>query len=248
MSEELHNPVADLDAEEATRVAILDALGTSLASRRRDAVSFKASSGIEAEWEEDESFYQGYDEANRHEFVNTSSKPTESGGSAEAKDKTAGSTVFPNITQPYVDAVSARVGDMLLPTDDRNYALKHTPIPEMLEGAPELPVPTAQQLATPAMPGQPGPGGLTMMPGSEQQAIPEPVLTVVQQAKAAFEKMKAEAARKAENAENHIDDWLQEAQYHAEMRKAIDDAAKLGSGVIKGPVPVKRKSNVWQQG
>jgi hypothetical protein len=230
------------------RIVILDALGASLSSKRRDAVSARATSGIESEWQGDEEFYQGYDEANRHEFVNTASKPTESGGSSEAKDQTAGSTVFPNITQSYVDAVSARVGDMLLPTDDRNYALKHTPIPEMLEGAPELPVPTAPQLATPAMPGQPGQPSLTMMPGAEQQAIPEPVLTAVQQAKAAFDKMKAEAARKAENAENHIDDWLQEAQYHAEMRKAIDDAAKLGSGVIKGPVPVKRKSNVWQQG
>ena len=63
----------------------------------------------------------------------------------------------------------------------------------------------------------------------------------------AFAKLKAEAARKAKKAENHIDDWLQEAQYHAEMRKAIDDAAKLGSGVIKGPVPVKRRVNVWQK-
>ena len=33
-------------------------------------------------------------------------------------------TLLPNITRPYTDAASARVGDMLLPTDDRNWALK----------------------------------------------------------------------------------------------------------------------------
>lgn len=223
------------EAAEAARLNILTALGLGLASKRQDAISGRASSGIETEWEGDESFYQGYDDANRHEFVNTASKPTESGTSSkvEGDEKQAGSTVFPNITQPYVDAVSARVGDMLLPTDDRNYALRATPIPDLV-------FPEQEQPAQPA----PAPQAMPAMPGAEQPPAP-PVKTEMQLAVEAFAKLKAEAARKAEKAENHIDDWLQEAQYHAEMRKAIDDAAKLGSGVIKGPVPVKRRVNVW---
>ena len=60
--------------------------------------------------------------------------------------------------------------------------------------------------------------------------------------------MKADAARKADKAQTRVDDWLAEAQYHAEMRKVIDDCAKLGSGVMKGPVPVNRKSTQWQKG
>lgn len=222
--------------EEVLRLSILSSLGLTLAGKRQDAISGRASSGIESEWQHDEEFYQGYDDANRHEFVNTASKPTESGTTSKVEEdkKDAGSTVFPNITQPYVDAVSARVGDMLLPTDDRNYALKHTPIPEMLPGAFEQP-----PAAVPALPAP------SAQPGMPEQPAPEPVKTEMQLAVEAFTKMKAEAARKAEKAENHIDDWLQEAQYHSEMRKAIDDAAKLGSGVIKGPVPVKRKSSVW---
>lgn len=242
-------PVVDEAAEEL-RLGILNALGATLAAKRRDAVSGRATTGIENEWQGDEEFYQGYDDANRHEFVNTASKPTESGSSSkvtEADGKAAGSTVFPNITQPYVDAVSARVGDMLLPTDDRNYALNATPIPEM---APVAEQPAAAPMPAPAAPEQPGaqPGmpGLPGMQGAEQPAAPAP-LTEVQQAAEAFAKLKAEASRRAKKAENHIDDWLQEAQYHAEMRKAIDDAAKLGSGVIKGPVPVKRKANVWMK-
>lgn len=231
---EVEQPVDE--AAENQRLAVLNALGLSLARQRQDAISGRASSGIETEWTGDEEHYQGYDDANRSEFVGTTSKPEGAGaGKTDTADTAeAGSTVFPNITQPYVDAVAARVGDMLLPTDDRNYAIKHTPIPEMAS-MPEQPPQATAQL--------PAPGG---MPGVEQPA-PEPVLTEMQQAVQAFARMKAEAARKAEKAEDHIDDWLQEAQYHSEMRKAIDDAAKLGSGVIKGPVPVKRRASVWQQ-
>jgi hypothetical protein len=43
------------------------------------------------------------------------------------------------------------------------------------------------------------------------------------------------------NVQEQIDDYLTECQYHAELRKAIDDAARIGSAVIKGPFPVKRK-------
>lgn len=249
------------EAAEARRIGILDALGTSLTAKRKEAVAARVASGIEAEWEGDEEFYQGYDDANRHEFVNTASKPTASGGSSEVKDKSAGSIVFPNITQPYVDAVAARVGDMLLPTYDRNFAMEATPIPDMLESVgtpPANAAPMAQQApaAQPAMPAMPS-GAMPQMPAAAAapmpgmpgaEPAPDPAAALVEQARVQFAKMKAEAARKAKKAETRVDDWLSECQAHAEMRKVIDDAAKLGSGVIKGPVPVKRKANVWRKG
>lgn len=230
-----------MDAAEEQRIAILDALGLSLASKRREAVAARAASGIEDEWEEDESFYQGYDDANRSEFVNTASKPLANGSTSEVKTDVKGSTVFPNITQPYVDAVSARIGDMLLPTDDRNFAVEATPIPDMgLDQFPDeaTPPPAQPEIAT-EVPQQPSNPMLQMPNGS---VVP------VQEAKAAFAKMKAEASRKAGKAEQRIDDWLTECQSNAEMRKVIDDAVKSGSGVIKGPVPVNRKSSKWQRG
>lgn len=230
MPDQVGDVVMD-EAAELARIAILDALGTSLAAKRRDAVAYKASSGIEDEWLGDEEFYQGYDDANRAEFIKTASKPTE--GSSGPTEKTSGSTVFPNITQPYVDAVSARVGDMLLPTGDRNYATEPTPIPEMSTAMAEQEPPAAPV----AMPGQP--------PGPVAAPAPLPLAAQMQ---VAYKQMKAEAARKAKKAEDRIDDWLTECQYHAEMRKVIDDAAKLGSGVIKGPVPVNRKAAVWKTG
>lgn len=237
------------DPEEELRLSILNALGASLVIKRKEAVAARASCGIEDEWQGDEEFYQGYDDANRHEFVNTASKPTESGTtSSTAEDKKkAGSTVFPNITQPYVDAVSARVGDMLLPTADRNFSVRATPIPDLIETlgaagemgllqnaaqAPQAPMPPVGQ---PAMPGQPVPA----------TPVQDAAAQLVADRKAKFEAIKAEAERKAKKAETQIDDWLAECQFHAEIRKVIDDSAKLGTGIVKGPVPMKRKASKW---
>lgn len=267
-------------SEEEQRISILNALGMSLASKRKEAVGERQASGIEDEWQGDEEFYQGYDENNRHEFVNTAAKPLASGGTSQVVDddraKIKGSIVFPNITQPYVDAVSARVGDMLLPTGDRNFAIESTPIPEMLEEvfkkvgvempppAPAAPVAQPAKMPAAPMPGQaagqmmpptapPEAGGMAAMmggqpPQAEQAAPPDPKLAAIEELRVKIEETKADAERKAKNAENQIDDYLAECQYQAELRKVIDDAAKLGSGVIKGPVPVKRKTSIWQTG
>ena len=116
------------------QIVMLDAVGSMLSAKRTEAVSGRLSSGIEQMWVEDDEFYAGYDDANRHEFVNAPTKPVES--LKEARPTGAGSTVFPNITQPYVDAVSARVGDMMIPSDDRNFAVQPTPIPELARFIP----------------------------------------------------------------------------------------------------------------
>jgi hypothetical protein len=274
--------VEEPNDEELRRMAVLNALGSTLAAKRRDFVSARVSSGIEDLWQADSEFYEGYDDANRHEFVNNASKPLTGNslnGSTANGDRVAskGSTVFPNITQPYVDAAAARVGDMLLPTDDRNFALEPTPLPEMYEGlerllnkagvpteaqqmpalpapgqqAPQVGMPQDQASGAPNVPGAPPSPGAAPAPAQPQQppqmvSIGGQIMSVAD-AKAEFDAQKKEAARKAKKAEDQVDDWLVECQYHAEMRKVIDDAAKLGSGVIKGPVPVMRKSREWRQ-
>jgi hypothetical protein len=51
-----------------------------------------------------------------------------------------------------------------------------------------------------------------------------------------------EIARKsAKAAEKRIYDWMVECQHAAEMRKVIDDAARIGVGVLKGPIPAAKK-------
>jgi hypothetical protein len=46
----------------------------------------------------------------------------------------------------------------------------------------------------------------------------------------------------ADAATKQITDWLIECQYHAEFRKMLENAAKLGTGILKGPIPFKRVS------
>lgn len=258
------------DAER--RLGILQALSSTLTQKRRTAVDAKSSSGIEQMMLEDEEHYSGYDNANRHEFAFATSKPLTNGSiNQEQRLPVRGSTVFPNITQPFVDAAAARVGDMLLPTDDRNFAIEPTQIPDMFEGldalmgkAKGLPV-TPQPAAAPMpqqgmpqsadmgmaqVPGAPMPvqaqGQPPQAPSEPQVRMPDGAVMALSAAKAKFDAMVAEAKRKAGKAQDQIDDWFEECQYHAELRKVIDDAAKLGSGVIKGPFPVKRVSRQWR--
>lgn len=58
-----------------------------------------------------------------------------------------------------------------------------------------------------------------------------------------------EIARKAaKKAEERVFDWMVETRYSAEVRKIIKDSARLGVGVLKGPVPVSIKSVAIKKG
>ena len=118
----------DQDLQEPERSTFL----LSLLAKRKEAISARTASGIETEWEEDEEHYQGIDDANRA-FAATSSNSTKRWATNERArtQEAVRSRVFLNITAPYVDAASARVADMLLPTDDRAWELKPTPIPRL---------------------------------------------------------------------------------------------------------------------
>jgi hypothetical protein len=222
--------------EDELKASILGALAASLSAKRREAVSSRNACGIEDHWLGDSEFYEGYDDANRHEFGNVTTKPLNGDGGVSTPKKVSGSTVFPNITQPYCDAASARVGDMLLPTDDRNFGIDPTPIPSLAE---KLGIDEEEFSKI----GQPGPDG--QPPEQQTLTIPGGMQIDAVRAKNEFDRVIAEAQRKAEKAQTQIDDWLQECQYHAELRLAIDDCVQIGTGVIKGPFPVKRRASKW---
>lgn len=194
-SDDESNPSTDMRAQ----------LLATLLGKRKDAVSGRVSSGIEMDWQEDEEHYQGIDDANRkfqaafrirgtkNQFIDTKRE----------SDTDTRSVLFLNITRPYVDAAAARVADMLLPTDDRAWEIKPTPIPEL------------------------SPMAVAQLGGPESAAD-------------VLEQNQAKAEKAAEGMQTAIDDCLKEANWHGEVRKVIEDAARLGSGVLKGPFPVKR--------
>lgn len=229
----------DKELEMQERLAAkVEAFGASLAKKRQEAVNARKNSGIEDEWTEAEESYQGIDDANRNN--KSSYKPASPNGSFQTarQNTVTRSSVFLNITRPYVDAASARVADMLLPNDETNWGIRPTPIPK--GKFPKTPVAQAMPPQAPqGMPGMPpGPQGMPGMPPGMPEAPPQaplvdPIVEMMDKAREASKKAKTQ-----------IEDWLIECQWHAEVRKAIEDCARLGTGILKGPVPVKRFNRV----
>lgn len=191
-------------------------------------------------------------------------------GIAPGVKQQARSNVFIPLTRPYVDAAAARIADMLLPNDEMPWSIKATPIsdqPGMVPPQPLAPVaaagmPPAAMMGTmgapqpgamntgPVAPATPDMGGATgmsgpvstpammapgaMNPAQAVMAQPAAVALTGEGTEQTAEEKAAEAATK------QITDWLIQCQYHAEFRKMLENAAKLGTGILKGPVPVVR--------
>lgn len=190
-----------------------------LLSKRREAIAGRAGSGIEEEWTEDEEHYQGIDDANRN-FQNANqlyrSRKAAIVGGQPRQQGPARSVVFLNITRPYTDAASARVADMLLPTDDRAWEIKPTPLPRL--SGPQL----------------------TML--AQAMGATDPAAVHAQMAAQA-----GEAKEAAERMQQAIEDPLVESNWHGEVRQVIEDSARIGSGVLKGPFPITRTARMTRK-
>lgn len=215
------NNVGGLQPQEDGAPALNDRyeLVQSLLTKRREAIAGRAGSGIEEEWTEDEEHYQGIDDANRAfqtaNMLYRSHSKAAIGGDRQAP-KTTRSVIFLNITRPYVDAASARVADMLLPTDDRAWEIKATPLP------------TLSQMQ------------LSQLAQAMQMSDPA-------QAQQALEQQAEQAAEAAKRMQKAIEDPLVESNWHGEVRQVIEDAARCGSGVFKGPFPVMRSVRMTRE-
>lgn len=212
------NALAHDVAPDAPARALTGEFLITLLSSRRQAIAGRTGSGIEEEWTEDEEHYQGIDDANRayqnaNHLHHGRKQALLGGGKPEAP---ARSVVFLNITRPYVDAASARVADMLLPTDDRAWEIKATPLPR-LSGGQLTHLARAMGLGDPA------------------------------QAQAMLEQERAQAAQAAARMQDAIEDPLVESSWHGEVRQVIEDAARIGSGVLKGPFPTMRNTRSVQR-
>lgn len=184
-----------------------------LVKSRLDAIAARKASGIEDDWIEDEEHYQGIDDANRafHKSWLTTIKSGVVRSSAQTTDGAVTSTAFLNVTRPVVDTAAAKVADLLLPVDDRCFAIKPTPIATI------------------------DPALVTAM---QQAGVVDPA------AKQADEQAIAE--RGAAAMQKEIDDHFKECHWNAEVRQVIEDAARLGSGVLKGPFPKQCKVRKFQ--
>lgn len=219
--------------------AVLSTIGVQIAAKRDEAKAARTSSGIEALWMEAEEAYIGIDDANRHEFSEARwAKPMALEGPVTTSKPPRGmehkSTVYLRLTSRYVDAGSAKLSEILLPADGKAFSFSEMPVPELIEAKEDesqvVHHETGVTLTRPPRPGEPAP--------QDAQGAPQRVPLLVKDL--ALEKI--EMARKsATAAETRIYDWMIQCKYRAEVRKVIADAARIGVGVLKGPVPSVKK-------
>lgn len=219
----------ELERPQKQRAEHLQGLASHIAKLRDEAVAARKESGIEHTWQDAEEAYLGIDDLTRPEFGQSKwAKPmTMEGGlirQTMASDSTK-ATAFVMVTARYVDAGTAKVCEIALPIDGKPFTLKATPVPEMAAAA-EDDTP-AEQIA-----GQPMPG-----PDGKPVAVKD---------LAKHQITKAEKA--AEKACARVYDWMVEYKHTAEMRKVIFDGARIGSGVLHGPIPEVRKARVVRRG
>lgn len=237
------------DREQPSVTELLSSFSQEIVKLRTEAIQARAASGIEQIWQEDEEYYDEIDEFNRADATWHKPRSAASSPTRDVKATEGRSTVFIGITRPYVDAAVARVADMLLPTDDRNWAIEPTPVPDLValmddatpvsdDAGNVMTRPVVDQDGAPVMgpaiaDGQAilGPDGQPMM-----QPQSEPV-----RAKDVVAEMMAAARKKSDRAQSRIDDWHSEGQFNAEIRTVIEDAAKIGTGVLKGPFPARKR-------
>lgn len=192
----------------------LQALGQALANKFDDVE--RKRSYIETRWLEDLRQYHGrYD-------------PTVEKDLLEAES----CALYLNITKPKTHAFSARVMDMVLPTDDKNWGLEPTPVPELVGKVDKGAIPEAVAGTTDPQTGQTVP---TVTP-ENNVVLQTDILRAV----------KDEADSRCEDMENEIDDQLAEGKANGILRKAIEQMAKLGAGIVMGPVILDEWRVTWK--
>jgi len=213
-------------AEEERR----EQLGKILVKHRDDAVTYRRNTGIEEQWAEDQAYYEGQDETTQTLYY----KGTDPTSPLIAKPKNRyRSKVFLNITRPYVETAASKVIEVLSPSDEPMWSFEPTSIPEM----PEKPSPLVQaaqlaQMAPP--PGQVDPNAQQGMQGQAPAPAQPPVDKNEEIIKA--------AKRAAAGAQLWIGDKLEQCDFSGQLRLVVDEAARLGTGILRGPVPqVTRK-------
>jgi hypothetical protein len=211
----------EMESAQSRREEDLNSLGTKLDRLAQEQVS--ARTQIETRWLADLRQYHG--EYNVDEISRMVAKSS--------------SQVFVNITRNKTRAGIARMSDMLLPNDDTNFGVKSTPIPAMSATDGD---PMQADIQQGMMQGQAPDMGQGMMQGMGQSMAPDPDQPAPKDPQDQAKEQADDAARAMQQ---QIEDDFAEAGYNAHTRDLIEDACKLGTGVLKGPTVVNRTRRAW---
>lgn len=142
------------------------------------------------------------------------------------------SKVFIGLTRQKSNAAEARLSDILLPTDEKNWGIKPTPVPMLTGMAMDH---------TPAV--NPASGGALQLNAlNPTTGAIEPTQVKKSDVALAAEQV---ARERAKAMEREIEDQLVECDYNAQVRDALHNAAVMGTGVLRGPLPMTRFRSSW---
>lgn len=215
-------PVVESAQTADDRAERLARLSDIIAKKRDEAVKARKDSGIEDVWQACEEAYLCIDELNRPADRAKWAKPTSMVGpvTSNASRSDNKSKAFVRLTSRYVDMGAAKISEIILPIGGKAFQFKPTPVPQVAELKNDQ-TPVTQ-------------GGQQVM--TQDGATP---LTVGDLAKSEMKK----AEDRAKKAEKRVHDWLVESRYPMQMRKVMHDGARIGTGIIKGPIPEMRKAS-----
>lgn len=185
------------------------------AKQRDEWVAYRSSSGVEGRWRVSQALYLG-DSSERLDdpFVDA----LKNGAASRKQSSQANrSRVVINIVRPKVDQATARLAEILLPVDDRNWGIRPTPVPISVEDM------LGNHQETVGADGQPT--GMT----ADQEA----------------QELMQSSKKRAEAMEREIDDVLTECGYNGEQRKQLEEGVRLGTGLLMGPFPQHSTKRNW---
>jgi hypothetical protein len=222
-------PIPELGDEQTPPQVPVDKLmdfGRSLAKKRDEWIRARRSQGIDKRWTDDLDQYHMKDNANR--AASQMMEAVEQGFPVmQGHSRPTRSTIFIGLTRQKSNAAEARLADILLPTDDRNWGIQPTPVPELVSALGN---------------------SATMQSPHTGEPLTHPQTGAPMQVKEVAAQVHQEAAQKAEAMQLVIDEQLNISDYNGELRKMIHDAVVLGTGVMKGPIVTNRTRRAWRQG
>lgn len=211
-----------LDAD-LVRDKIITSIAMQLRIKRDEAVAFRAASGIERRWLEDESTFEGVlDSLNGKSDMLDYATGT---APARLSNQPARSMIEINVVRSKCETAEGRFSDIMLPIDSKNWALKVTPVPQITKSLKDSRPAFTKDSASPVLDSQ------------GQQ------MTMADIARKDFER----ASDTMVLMEKEVDDQLTECNYNAELRKLIKASCRLGTGIIKGPNVIKRTKKSYQR-
>ena len=129
----MHEEIEPLDpeVEQARLEERLQMFGSSLAKTRDEWIRSRASIGLDKRWQEDQDLYNCKDATNKQTSQMMTS--VEQGFPVTTQNaRPSRSTVFIGMTRQKTNAAEARLADILLPMDDRNWSIEPTPEPQLV--------------------------------------------------------------------------------------------------------------------